>query len=108
MSFKRAFKCNKCPQTADKSGCPMWWEIIYENTNDPTQPPKVEKGCGYQMMPTILIESIKASSHTTDAAYDMRNKVISSVNQFLTKLPETTDHISVETQAETLRIEEDV
>lgn len=62
----------------------MWWEIIMTNTEDPTQPPKVEKGCGYQMLPLFLIDATKSALHATDAAYDMRNRVVESVTKFIT------------------------
>lgn len=86
VKFKNAFKCNKCPMSNDENGCPMWWEMVMTNEDNQT---KVEKGCGYQMMPQLLVEVIKTADHTTAAAYDMRNKVVESVANVLNKNPLT-------------------
>ena len=77
-----AFTCSKCPKHNDyeNGGCPMWWEIIQTNDEGKT---RVERGCGYQMMPQLLIEVIKSADHTTAAAYSMRNQVIGAVDKFL-------------------------
>jgi len=87
LCYKNAFKCKKCPGTFEQpEGCPMWWEIIL--TNDVTEAKKVEKGCGYQLMPQMLALSCKSAMHTTYAAYDMRNKVVKNMNKVVTAIKE--------------------
>ena len=87
LCYKNAFKCKKCPGTHEQpEGCPMWWEIIL--TNDVTEAKKVEKGCGYQLMPQMLALSCKSAMHTTYAAYDMRNKVVKNMNKVVTAIKE--------------------
>lgn len=82
------FDCDNCPMTADtnaKRYCVMWWEIIMNN-EDGKQ--KVEKGCGFSLMPVLMIESIKAADHSVAASYDMRNKVVSAFTQYLNTGPQ--------------------
>lgn len=79
--FKNAFKCKKCPETSAERGCPLWWEVIL--TND-TGRQKIEKGCGYQILPQMLVLTCKQAMHTTHAAYDMRNKVVKNVGKIIT------------------------
>jgi hypothetical protein len=78
--YKKAFKCNKCPQRNDENGCPMWWELVMTNDNGDT---KVEKKCGYAMLPELMIETIRSSDHSAAAAYDMRNKVVDAAQKVL-------------------------
>ncbi len=82
MSFKNAFKCKNCPETNSEKGCPLWWEIMF--TQDNTGEQKMQKDCGYKLLPQLLIMTAKSANHTTYAAYDMRNKVVKNVNKVIT------------------------
>jgi len=84
--FKNAFKCSKCPESNQEEGCPLWWEIIM--TNDVTQEQKIEKGCGYQLLPQMIALTCKQSMHTTYAAYDMRNKVVKNLGKVFSAISE--------------------
>jgi hypothetical protein len=80
MKFKNAWNCKKCPETSEQpDGCPMWWEMIM--THDVTKEKKLEKGCGFQMLPQLLILNLSETSHCTYAAYDMRNKVVKNMGK---------------------------
>ena len=87
LKFKNALNCKKCPGTAEQpNGCPIWWEILM--TNDITGEKKVEKGCGFQLLPQLLTFAIKESMHTTYAAYDMRNKVVKNMGKVIQAIAE--------------------
>lgn len=80
MNYKNAFNCKKCPQTNGENGCPNWWEMVMTNHLGEQ---KVEKACGYQMTPQLIIQMCKQAEHTTYAAYDMRNKVVENVGKMI-------------------------
>ena len=80
MKYKNAFKCKDCPESNSENGCPNWWEIIM--TNDLNEQ-KVEKNCGYQLLPQMIVLMCKQTAHTTYAAYDMRNRVVDSVGKVI-------------------------
>ena len=79
QNYKNAFKCKKCPGNNTEEGCPLWWEVIL--TNEATNQQKVEKACGYQLMPQMLVLTARQAMHTTYAAYDMRNKVVKNIGK---------------------------
>jgi hypothetical protein len=104
LCYKNAFRCKKCPGTNDQpDGCPMWWEMIL--TNDATEAKKVEKGCGYQLLPQMLALTCKQSMHTTYAAYDMRNKVVKNVGKVITAVKDQLKLDIPEEVEEVLQIE---
>lgn len=72
-TYKNAFKCKKCPQSNKEDGCPAWNEIIM--TNPTTGEQKVEGGCFYQVMPMLLIESIKSSNVSASTHADIKTEV---------------------------------
>jgi len=80
MNYKNAFNCKKCPTSNGENGCPMWWEMIMTNHLGEQ---KVEKNCGYQLLPSMLILVCKQTEHTTFAAYDMRNKLVENVGKVI-------------------------
>ena len=86
MNYKNAFKCKKCPESNGSKGCPLWWEIVmtHETTNDK----KIEKACGYTLMPQLLVLNYKQTTHGLWAAYDMRNKVVKNVGKVITAVKE--------------------
>jgi hypothetical protein len=87
LKFKNAWNCKKCPGTAEQpNGCPMWWEMLM--THDVTNEQKIEKGCGFQMLPQLLSLSISETLHGTYAAYDMRNKVVKNMGKVFQALNE--------------------
>lgn len=87
LQFKNAWKCKKCPETANQpNGCPMWWEMVL--TNDVTGEKKIEKGCGFQLLPHLISMTVSESMHTTAAAYDMRNKVVKNMGKVFAAVQE--------------------
>lgn len=87
LKFKNALNCKKCPGTSEQpNGCPLWWEILM--TNDLTGEKKVEKGCGFQLLPQLLTLNIKESTHSTYAAYDMRNKILKNTGKVIQAIQE--------------------
>lgn len=77
------FDCDKCPMNSDPAKgrfCVMWWELVISNANGES---KVEKSCGFRLLPAVLVETLKSADHSAAAAYDMRNQVTSSVDKFL-------------------------
>lgn len=104
MNYKNAFKCKKCPETANETGCPLWWEVILTETETGEQ--KIHKGCGYRLMPQMLALTCKQAMHTTYAAYDMRNKVVKNVGKVVTAVKEQLNLDIPEEIEEPLRIDE--
>jgi len=68
-----AFNCSQCPEKNGDGGCPAWWEIVWENPQ--SDEVKVEKSCGLEMMPRILLEVLKASNRPAAAVESMRNEM---------------------------------
>jgi hypothetical protein len=66
--------------SSGENGCPNWWEIIMTNHLGEQ---KVEKNCGYQQLPQMIVMMCKQTEHTTYAAYDMRNKVVENVGKVI-------------------------
>ena len=81
MNYKNAWKCKKCPQNNGETGCPMWWEVVMKN--DETGQTKVEKGCGFQILPSMMALVSTNSLHSVAASYDMRNKVVKNVGKVI-------------------------
>lgn len=71
MSYKNAFNCRKCPQNADKDGCPCWIELIW--TNDDTGEVKTEKSCYFQLTPKLLLEVVRAAHVSSEHSSVARN-----------------------------------
>lgn len=78
MNYSQAFNCKKCPQSNGENGCPLWWEIILSNNLNEQ---KIEKNCGYQLLPQMIVLVCKQTEHTTYAAYSMRNSVLETVGK---------------------------
>ena len=85
-SFKKAFKCSKCPQQSGENGCPLWWEILY--TNVQTGEEVLKCGCGFTLMPLILIETLKSGNHAAEAAYRFREDVAKAMFHAVKKIKE--------------------
>ena len=79
LRYKNAFNCKKCPMRNDEEGCPMWWEIPWENQE--TGEIKMQKGCilsqriGLPIVQSIVRAAHVASEHTSK----MRNDFYKSV-----------------------------
>jgi len=86
VNYKNAWKCKKCPETNNDKGCPMWWEVVMKN--DETGETKVEKGCGFQLLPQMMALVSTNSLHSVAASYDMRNKVVKNVGRVITAVNE--------------------
>lgn len=73
MPYSRnAFNCHKCPQKAGDGGCPMWWETVRQNDKGEVD---VVRSCGFEQLPTYLIEVIKASNRPAAAIESTRNEI---------------------------------
>lgn len=81
MTYKNAFKCKRCPESNGEKGCPVWWEVIMKN--DETGETKVNKGCGFQILPSMMAMVSTNSLHSVAASYDMRNKVVKNVGKVI-------------------------
>lgn len=85
MNYKNAFKCKKCPQSNKEDGCPAWNEIIMTNAQTGAQ--KIEGGCFYQMMPALLVESMKSSNVSANTHAEIRNDVAKGFAQIAGAMP---------------------
>ena len=85
-NFKRAFKCSKCPQQSGENGCPLWWEILY--TNIQTGEEILKCGCGFVLMPLLLLETLKSGNHAAEAAYRFREDMTKAMAMAIKKVKE--------------------
>ena len=74
MSFKRAFRCAKCPGRNDVDGCPMWWEVLENNRASGED--RITKGCGYVLMPQYLAMTIAHANRPAEEISAMRGEII--------------------------------
>lgn len=79
MKYKNAMKCHKCPESNDEKGCPCWTEII--ETNSETGQERINKNCLFQLMPSLMVEVIKASNRPAAEMSAMRGEVVSNIQQ---------------------------
>lgn len=81
MAYKNAFNCKKCPQSNGENGCPVWWEIIHTETATGNE--KVVKACGLSqdMLPSMLVEVIKASNRPAAEIGAMRQNVVDKIHE---------------------------
>ena len=70
---KHAFNCCKCPGKGGDGGCPMFWDTVH--TNIQTGEIKTIRSCGYEQLPTYLVEVIKASNRPAAAVESCRNEI---------------------------------
>lgn len=89
MKFKNAWKCKKCPERNDENGCPAWWEMVL--TNDVTNEQKIERTCGFLLMPQFFSMVCKDTAHSIAASYDMRNKVINNTGKVIRAINDKMD-----------------
>lgn len=85
MNYKNAFKCKKCPQSNKEDGCPAWNEVIMTNVQSGEQ--KVEAGCFYQIMPSLLVESIKSSNVSAATHSDIKNEIARGYSVIAQSMP---------------------
>jgi hypothetical protein len=85
MNYKNAFKCKKCPRSNKEDGCPAWNEVIMTNTQTGEQ--KIDSGCFFQMMPSLLCESIKASNVSTNTHADIKTEVAKGFSLIAQTIP---------------------
>lgn len=79
MNYKHSFDCKHCPQRNDEQGCPCWCELV--ETNTVTGEERINKKCLFQLLPSILIELIKASNRPAAAIESTRNEMASKLDQ---------------------------
>ena len=74
MGFKKAFKCQ---QYQGKDGkpcdCPAWTGIV--ETNLITGEVRNKEDCLYKMLPSLMVEVIKASNRPAAAVESCRNEI---------------------------------
>lgn len=84
-NYKNAFKCKKCPQSNKEDGCPAWNEVIMNNPQTGEQ--RVEAGCFYQMMPALLIDSIRNSAISANTHADIKTEVAKGFARIAQAMP---------------------
>jgi len=96
-NYKNAFKCKKCPKSNKEDGCPAWNEVIM--TNATTGEQRVEAGCFYQIMPALLVQSIRSSAISANTHADIKTEVArgfaviaQAVPDFVNSLAENADN----------------
>lgn len=79
INHKAAFKCHKCPGNNNPEigpSCPIWWEITMRNDSNEI---KVEKACGFSLMPLFFIDAIKSGNHGAQAINRMETNLNNNV-----------------------------
>lgn len=78
-SYKNAFKCSKCPQSNGPTGCPAWLETTVTEIN--TGEHKLQKGCGYQVIPQLLVQLAKIEDTRAGEISSMKEAVVDQVTK---------------------------
>lgn len=73
MTYRGAWKCNRCPQSNGRDGCPAWVE--YAETNGLTNEVRATKECLFQALPKFLTHTIAAANRPAAAAESFRNEL---------------------------------
>ena len=81
--YKNAFSCKKGKCFEDTS-CPCWTELI--ETNIQTGKERINKSCLFQLLPTMMVEVIKASNRPAEVMESVRNEIVNGFNK-LSMLP---------------------
>jgi len=97
-SYKRAFKCHKCPEQHGENGCPAWNEIIM--TNLQTGKDQITKGCHFQLMPFIMTEAIKASNTSTNTFSSIKNEIAKGYVMLAENFPEVAKKLAENAELE--------
>ena len=84
--YKNAFKCHKCPQTSDESGCPVWWEQVW--TEQDTQEQVLTSGCGFVLVQTLMLDVVKQGFGARSEVNQMRKEVVNGVEQATARMLE--------------------
>jgi len=79
-NYKKAFNCKRCPGRNDEDGCPMWWEVLLEDANNPAIT-KTVKGCGYALTPDMFMMTAKAAWTQAATVQAMREEVSDKVSR---------------------------
>lgn len=77
--YKKAMNCKKCPQSNGEDGCPVWLETTL--TEQSTGSIKVQKGCGFQMIPMLLVNIAKVEDTRAAEVSQMKKEVVDSVTK---------------------------
>ena len=78
-SYKNAFKCSKCPQNNGPTGCPVWLETTVTEIN--TGEHKLQRGCGFQMVPSFLVDLAKVEDTRAGEISSMKEAVVDQVTK---------------------------
>ncbi len=81
MNYKAAFRCKKCPQSNGPEGCPVWIEIVIVNSE--TKHTAIDKNCGFQLMPLLMVEVIKASNRPAEEMSALREGMTMQYRQLV-------------------------
>jgi hypothetical protein len=77
--YKNAFNCKKCPQSNNEKGCPVWLEsVATEVTSGET---RLQKGCGFQMLPMFMAGIAKATDMQAGEVSAMKQEVVDRVGK---------------------------
>lgn len=80
MSFKKAFKCSKCPESNSSEGCPCWTELTMVNDNGEH---RIDKNCLFQMMPMLMVEVIKSTNISSEHSSVARNEIVKGFSNLI-------------------------
>lgn len=94
--YKKAFKCQECPESNGEDGCPAWNEIIM--TNIQSGEDKIVKGCTFQLMPFILTEAIKASNTSANTFSAIKNEIARGYSLIAQALPGFANRLAEKTK----------
>ena len=76
-SYRNAWKCRKCPGTADENGCPAWAEYVERNPH--TGEERVTKECVFQALPKFLIHTMAAAGQAAATMDRHRNEIVTAL-----------------------------
>ncbi len=102
-NYKNAFRCKKCPQSNKEDGCPAWNEMIM--TNATTGDQRVESGCFFQVMPALVVDSIKASTVATNTHAGIKNEMANGFAVLAQAVPQLVDLLANTEPDDAIQIE---
>jgi len=73
MNYKNAWRCKKCPQSNTSDGCPVWWE--YSEENSLTGETRINKGCGFSLLPQMLVVTINMAQQPAREASQINETI---------------------------------
>lgn len=86
MGFKKAFKCQYYQGKDGKPcDCPAWTGLV--ETNLVTGEVRNKEDCVYKLLPSLMVEVIKAANRPAAAVESCRNEIVLGLKRIADNMP---------------------